>query len=183
MGAKRSGWRRLDRLEGVERGLENFVGMKKLPILVLAFALAAVPGVQALAKKKAPVRQTVEGSIAIPQGGNAAATCVYRAQRTAYTAGGDAVNGIVGYTFEVDPATVNQPFKLEAADGAGMDISFYADLGDASDPTTAPANIPFEETGPGGESGIVPDGYPIAFVCMTEGAEAAFTYTAGKGVK
>ena len=156
--------------------------MKKLPVLALTFALAAIPAADAFAGKKA-AHQMVEGSIAIPQGGNAAATCVYRAQRTAYSAAGDGVNGIVGYTFEVDPKTVNKPFKLEASDGAGMDISFYADLGDPSDPTTAPANIPFEETGPGGESGIVPDGYPIAFVCMTEGTEASFTYMAGKGVK
>ena len=156
--------------------------MKKLPVLALTFALAALPGADALAKK-APARQTVEGSIAVPQGGNAAATCVYRAQRTAYSAQGDSVNGVVGYTFEVDPKTFGKPFKLEVADGAGMDISFYSDLGDVSDPTTAPTNIPYEATGPGGESGVVPEGYPIAFVCMTEGAEAGFTYTAGKGVK
>ncbi len=92
------------------------------------------------------------------------------------------MNEIVGYTFDVDPKTVNKPFKLEV-DGAGMDISFYADLGDITDPATAPANVGFETAGPGGESGVVPEGYPIAFVCMTEGAEAAFTYTAGKGVK
>ena len=93
------------------------------------------------------------------------------------------VNEIVGYTFDVDPKTFNKPFKLEVDGGAGMDISFYADLGDITDPTTAPANVPFATAGPGGESGLVPKGYPIAFVCMTEGAEAAFTYTAGKGVK
>ncbi len=125
----------------------------------------------------------VEGSITVPQGGNAAATCVYRAQRTGYIAAGDQINGVVGYTFEVDPKTVNKPFKLEASAGTGMDISFYMDLGDASDPTTAPANVPFETTGPGGETGIVPEGYPIAFVCMTDGAEGSFTYMAGKGVK
>jgi len=155
--------------------------MKKLPVLALTLALAAVPGAQALAKK-APT-QVVEGSIAIPQGGNAVGACIYRGQRTAYSVAGAAVNGIIGYTFEVDPKTVNKPFKLEAADGSGMDISFYADLGDPSDPTTAPANLPFAEPGPGGESGIVPAGYPIAFVCMTEGTEAGFTYSAGKGVK
>lgn len=157
--------------------------MRKLPIVLLTLALAAVPGTHAFAKKKAPARQVVEGSIAVPQGGNAAATCVYRAQRTAYSAAGDQVNGQIGYTFEVDPKTVNKPFKLEAADGIGMDISFYADLGDPSDPTTAPANIPFETTGPGGETGTVPEGFPIAFVCMTDGTNGGFTYTAGKGVK
>lgn len=160
--------------------------MRKLPIVLLVVALAAVPSVSASAKKKkkkAPVRQTVEGTIALPQGGNAAATCVYRGQRTAYAIAGDGVNGKIGHTFEVDPKTVNQPFKLEAGGGSGMDITFYADLGDVTDPTTAPATVKFETAGPGGESGAVPDGYPIAFVCMTEGANADFTYNAGKGVK
>ena len=154
--------------------------MKKLPVLVLSLVLAATPGVSALAKKKAVV-QTVEGSIALPQPYTAG--CIYRAQRTAYSVAGAQVNEIVGYTFDVDPKTFNKPFKLEVDGGAGMDISFYADLGDITDPTTAPANVPFATAGPGGESGLVPKGYPIAFVCMTEGAEAAFTYTAGKGVK
>jgi hypothetical protein len=64
-----------------------------------------------------------------------------------------------------------------------MDISFYADMGDATDPATAPANYPYENPGPGGESGTVPAGYPIAFVCMTEGQNGTFSYAAGKGVK
>lgn len=157
--------------------------MRKIPVVLLVVALAAVPTVSALAKKKAPARQTVEGSIALPQGGNAAAACVYRAQRTAYVAAGEGVNGIVGHTFEVDPKTANKPFKLEAGGTSGMDISFYADLGDPTDPTTAPSNVPFATTGPGGETGKVPEGYPFAFVCMTEGANADFTYNAGKGVK
>ena len=156
--------------------------MKKLSVVLRTLALAAMPGAYALAKK-APARQTVEGAIAFPQGGNAAATCVYRAQRHAYTALGDQANGVIGYTFEVDPKTANKPFKLETSDGTGLDISFYMDLGDPNDPSAAPANIPFEATGPGGESGTVPAGYPYAFVCMTEGTNASFTYTAGKGVK
>jgi hypothetical protein len=92
---------------------------------------------------------------------------------------GGGPNGIVGYTFEVDPKTVGKPFKLEVADGAGMDISFYADLGDPTDPTTAPANMGFETAGPGGEKGTVPPGFPIVFVCMNEGTNSGFKYTAG----
>ena len=93
------------------------------------------------------------------------------------TAGGP--NGLVGYTFEVDPKTAGKKFKLEVAGGAGMDIQFYTDLGDPTDPTTAPANVGYETPGPGGEEGTVPKGYPIAFVCMNEGANAAFKYIAG----
>ena len=120
----------------------------------------------------------------IPQGGNGAATCVYRAHRTLFIAAGEQVNGIAGYTFEVDPKTVGLPFKLEASDGTGFDISFYATLGAPTDPgfdpTAAPANIAFEKTGLGGEEGTVPEGYPYAFVCMTDGSNGTFTYAAGK---
>src|SRR3712207_3589189 len=155
--------------------------MKKLVAAATTALLLAAPVQSAFAGKKAAAHQHVEGTIAIPQGGNAAATCVYRTQRVLLTAGGP--NGVVGYTFDVDPATVGKKFKLEAGSGVGMDISFYAEMGDATDPATAPANYPYETPGPGGESGTVPAGYPIAFVCMTEGQNGSFSYAAGKGVK
>lgn len=157
--------------------------MKKT-IALFASVLIVLPVAGATAAKPKAKRQTVEGTIALPQPASAAgASCIYRAQRTLFTAGGAQANGAVGYTFEVDKKTVNKPFKLSVSDGAGMDISFYADLGDVTDPTTAPTNVAFETPGVGGEKGKVPPGFPYAFVCMTEGAQAAFTYTAGKGVK
>jgi hypothetical protein len=97
-----------------------------------------------------------------------------------FTTFADQANGAVGYTFEVDPKTAGKPFRLKVSEGAGMDISFYSELGDPTDPTVAPANIPFETPGPGGEKGKVPAGFDYAFVCMTEGQNASFTYTAGK---
>lgn len=154
--------------------------MKKLAAAATIAVLIAAPVQSASAGKKA-THQHVEGTIAIPQGGNAAATCVYRTQRALLTAGGP--NGIVGYTFDVDPGTVGKKFKLEAGSGVGMDITFYAEMGDATDPATAPANYAYENPGPGGESGTVPAGYPLAFVCMTEGQNGTFSYAAGKGVK
>ncbi|MDQ4124085.1 MAG: hypothetical protein M3134_00600 [Actinomycetota bacterium] len=155
--------------------------MKKLVAAATTAILLAAPVQSALAGKQKATHQHVEGTIALPQGGNAAATCVYRTQRTLLSVGGP--NGVVGYTFEVDPGTVGRKFKLEAGTGVGLDISFYADMGDPTDPATAPANYPYENPGPGGESGTVPAGYPIAFVCMTEGQNGSFTYLAGKGVK
>ena len=155
--------------------------MKKLVAAATTALLLAAPVQSAFAGKKAAAHQHVEGTIAVPQGGNAAATCVYRTQRTLLSAGGP--NGVFGYTFDVDPATAGKKFTLEAGSGVGMDISFYADMGDPTDPATAPANYAYENPGPGGESGTVPAGYPIAFVCMTEGANGTFTYAAGKGVK
>jgi hypothetical protein len=156
--------------------------MRKLIALSLAvLALAgAVSGSAIAAKKKKPVVQHVEGTVLIPQGGNAAATCVYRAQRALYIAMGEQVNGIFGYTFKVDPKTVGQPFTLEASAGAGFDISFYGELG--SDPTAdAPANIAYETPGPGGEKGSIPPGLPNGMVCLSEGANASFTYMTGGG--
>lgn len=155
--------------------------MKKLIALATTALIVAAPVQSALAGKAKPTVQHVEGTIAVPQGGNAAATCVYRAQRTLFSLNG--TNGVFGHTFEVDPKTVGKPFTLEAGAGTGMDISFYADLGDVTDPTTAPANVAYEVPGPGGEKGTVPAGYPIAFVCMTEGTNGSFMYMAGKGVK
>lgn len=152
--------------------------MKKLIALATTALIVAVPVQSALAGKKAPVHQMVEGTIAVPQGGNAAATCVYRTQRTLFSLTGQ--NEVFGYTFDVDPKTVGKPFTLEAGAGTGMDISFYADMGDVTDPSTAPANVAYENPGPGGETGTVPAGYPIAFVCMTEGANGTFSYMAGK---
>jgi len=132
-------------------------------------------------KKKPAAHQHVEGTIALPQGGNAAAPCVYRSQRALYIAFGEAANGIFGYTFEVDQKTGGLPFEIEVTGPTGIegvDISFYGELG--SDPTAdAPANVGFETPGPGGEKGDVPPGYPNAFVCLTEGGNGTFTYMAG----
>ena len=145
--------------------------------LVAVVALPAFAGSATAAKKKSkPV--VVEGSVLLPQGGGPVGACVYRTQRSLMATLG-APNGVFGYTFDVDPKTAGTKFKLDVSDGAGMDIAFYTDLGDPSDPTTAPANTGYETAGPGGEKGTVPPGYPIAFVCMTEGVDASFKYTAG----
>lgn len=144
-------------------------------LLLLGGALA--PASAGKKKKKKSKPQIVEGSIAIPQPGASLGPCIYRTQRAWASGGGP--NGLVGWTFEVDPKTVGKKFKLEVADGAGMDLSFYAELGDPTDPTTAPANQGYETPGPGGEKGTVPPGLPIVFVCMNEGANASFKYTAG----
>jgi hypothetical protein len=155
--------------------------MKKLMVLALV-ALLALPvfaGTATAGKKKVkPV--VVEGSVMLPQPYAADGTCFYRGQRAWMSiSGGAAPNGIFGYTFDVDPKTVGKKFTLDVSDGAGMDIVFYTEFGDATDPTVAPANTGYETPGVGGEKGTVPAGYPIAFVCMTEGQNATFTYTAG----
>lgn len=142
-------------------------------LMLLGGALIA-PASAGKKKKKKPKPQVVEGSILVPQPGGGAGPCVYRTQRTLMIYGGP--NEILGYTFDVDPKTVGRPFKLEVSDGAGMDIQFYSELGDATDPTTAPTNHGYETPGPGGEKGTVPPDMPFAFVCMNEGADATFKY-------
>jgi hypothetical protein len=101
------------------------------------------------------------------------------------------VNGIVGFEFDVDPATIGKPFVLEVTGGQGdvdLDITYYTEFGtteQALDRTHAPTNHSFEAREAGGESGVIPKGveWTKAIVCMHTGAEATFTYTAGKGVK
>lgn len=155
---------------------------RSIAVLITALLVAGVlSGVASAGKKKKPsAHQHVEGSILVPQGGNAAG-CVYRTNRAAYIAFGEAVNGLFGYTIEVDPKTAGLPFKIEVSGPTGIegvDLSFYGDLG--TDPRAdAPANIGYETPGPGGEAGTVPAGFPYAMVCLTEGANASFSYMAG----
>ena len=152
-------------------------------------ALSLVGGASAAA----PKQQTVDGSIAMmaPWAGTTLETCYSGGHRRLMVLSGEAapLNGVVGYSFDVDPATENKPFVLEVTGGqAGvdLDITFYTDFGtveQATDTAYAPANVGFESREPGGEAGTVPKGMKKVIVCMHTGAEATFTYTAGKGVK
>lgn len=160
--------------------------MRKLLALSVATVLISgvMPALASAAKKKPkPVTQHVEGTIALPQPGGALGNCNYRPQRSAMGASSEAFpNGVVGFTFHVEPKTAGQPFTLEVEGGQGdvdLDIVFYTDYGDPTDPTTAPANTGYETVGAGGEEGIVPAGYPLAFVCMAIGGNASFMYMTG----
>jgi hypothetical protein len=165
--------------------------VKKL-ISLGAAALMAVsffPGTTSAA----PKQQVVEGSITMmaPFYGDTFATCYSGLHRRASVLSGGAANGVVGFEFDVDPATIGKPFVLEVNGGqAGvdLDITFYTEFGttdQALDRTHSPPNYSFEQRGAGGESGVIPKGldWTKAIVCMHTGADATFTYTAGKGVK
>ena len=159
--------------------------MRKLIALSVAALLVAglFAGVATAGKKKKPVVQHVEGEIVVPQPGGALANCNYRPQRTALgLSGGAFPNGVLGYTFDVDPKTAGQPFELKVTGGTGdvdLDIVFYSDMGDPTDPQTAPLNQGYETVGPGGEKGTIPAGFPLAFVCMAIGGNATFEYMTG----
>ncbi len=165
--------------------------MKKVIALGLA-ALVAGSLVPASATAGKPKQQKVEGKIAMmaPYAGSGLATCYAGLHRRIAILSQEQVNGVVGYHFDVEPATIGKPFVLEVTGGQGgvdLDITFYTEFGtpeQATDPSYAPPNYSFEERAAGGESGIIPKGdWTKAIVCMHTGAGASFTYTAGKGVK
>lgn len=154
--------------------------MKKLLAASVAALLlgGAVPATAGKAKK---VKQTEEGSIAVAVQYAGDGSCFFGLHRRLNLVAQRQAQGIVGYDFDVDPKTAGGKFKIVPSDEkADLDISFYQSIGDPEDPAGAPANVPFETREPGGESGQVPPGYPIAIVCMVTGENVDFTYTAIK---
>jgi hypothetical protein len=171
--------------------------MKKIVTLGLAGLLAGslIPGSATAAK---PKQQQVSGSIALPAPFTDDTGCFAGLQRRVAILTQEQVNGVVGYNFDVDPATLGKPFLLEVTGGQGdvdVDITYYYEFGTVDDVTGDPQNAgspvsySFASREPGGESGIVPKGdYTKAIVCVYggqqgAGAAATFDYTAGKGVK
>ena len=164
--------------------------MKKLLTISLAGVLAAsllVPSAHAGGKK-----QTVEGMIALPAPYTDDTGCFAGLHRRGAILSQENNNGVIGWHFDVDPATANKKFVLEAA-GQGyvdLDILFYQKFGTPEDVVNdpggagAPASLGFQTRAAGGEKGKVPKGYPKAIICMYGGAQGAglgatFTYTAG----
>jgi hypothetical protein len=155
---------------------------------LLAGALAA-PAVAGKGKK-----QKVEGTILAPA--RHPDGC-YTGLSRHYWSLTEHEGGVVGFTFDVDKATWNKPFKLEATGGAGivdLDLTYY--LGDfhsrdefLADPAPAPpATAEFQTHEGPGEKGKVPKHSIKAVICIyasENGASAAvpFTYEAGAGVK
>ena len=97
------------------------------------------------------------------------------------------INGIVGFHFDVDPATWGKKFRLTPdTAGVDLDITFYSEFGtmeQAAEPSFAPANLGFEARNDKGEAGKIPADMTKAIVCMKTGQDADFTYTGGAGVK
>jgi hypothetical protein len=158
--------------------------MKKLIALAVTGLLAVAPA-SALAAKKG-VRQEMQGDVVAPTPYPADSTCFSRLARTTNLASSGAVNGPVGFTFDVDPKTAGKKFQLHVTGGAAdtdLDLVYYADLGSLEDPNAAPAFMAYETREAGGEKGLVPAGMTKAVVCMAYGSQASFHYMAGKGIK
>ena len=165
--------------------------MKKIISLVAASLVVAalVPGVATAGGKGA--KQEVTGHIAL-QAPPADATdnpngCYSGVHRRIAVASQMNVNGVVGFHFELDPATWNKKFRLTpVTPDVDIDITFYSDFGtteQAAEPSFVPMTVGFEERDTEGEFGIVPKDMTLAIVCMKVGNNADFTYTAGAGVK
>ncbi|MGH2756576.1 MAG: hypothetical protein ACRDI3_02175 [Actinomycetota bacterium] len=143
----------------------------------------------------APKQQKFEGSILLPA--RHPDGCYTGLQRhwTSITEG--AINGVLGYTFEVEKGTWNKPFKLTATDGVGtidLDVVYYygefatRDEFIADPAPAAPGSIGFEDHTSPDEAGKVPNGAIMAIICLYASEAGAagnvsFSYAAGKGVK
>lgn len=176
--------------------------MKKLIILLLvgSLVMALMPGSAVAQKKKKkrkppPPPQEVEGSIALPA--RHPDGCYAGLSRHAWSLFGEASNGALGYTFDIEKHTWKRNFVLEPTDSIGtadLDIVFY--MGDfatreewANDPLpAAPASSTYESRDGPGESGQVPEQAVKAIVCVYASEAGAaggvsFEYKAGHGVK
>ncbi len=165
--------------------------MKKLLTLVVAaVAVASLLPTACAAGKK----QVEEGILPAPAPYTDDTGCYAGLHRRfAIVTQGASKQGPIGYHFDVDPATWNKNFVLEATGGQGtvdMDIYFYEKFGTpedvAGDPLNAgsPFTVSYNTREEGGEFGKVPPNMTKVIVCMMAGgADATFTYTAGKGVK
>jgi hypothetical protein len=164
--------------------------MKKIVSLALAAGvIAALPGAAVAGKKAA--HQHVQGNIAMQAPPSDATDnpngCYSGVHRRLSVLTSGAANGIVGFDFDVDPATWNKKFKLTPdTAGVDIDITFYAEFGtqeQAAEPSFAPANFSYETRNEAGEKGKIPAKMTKAIVCMKAGQNADFTYTGGAGVK
>ena len=170
--------------------------MKKI-IAALATGLLAASMVAGSASA-APKQQSVEGTIALPAPFTDDTGCFSGVHRRLNAVFSGAHNGVVGYSFPVDKATWNKPFKLDAS-GQGpyvdMDITFYLgplttadDVVAAGGDPAAPPSVGVATRQAGGETGTVPKGAIDAIICMYGGqlgigVAGDFDYLAGKGVK
>ena len=165
--------------------------LRKMLVLGAAAALIASLAVQpASAGKK---QQVVEGTILLPAPYTDDTGCYAGIHRRGAILSQGNNNGVVGWHFDVDPATVGKKFVLDVA-GQGpfvdVDITFYMKFGTAEDvagdPLNAgsPATYEYHTRTAGGEKGKVPKGFPQAIICMYGGGQGSgvlgdFTYTAG----
>ena len=155
--------------------------MKRLvTILAIAAALAATLAPAAQAYQGSPDEQTVQGSILFPTRFTDGTSGWPGAVRKFYEVTGSAGNGIIGWVFQVDPATMGGYFTLSIdsqgpTNDADLDVAFYQDLGNALD---SPISLNGYATHGAVETGFVPPQSTYGIIYMATGENVAFTYDA-----
>ena len=133
-------------------------------IAALVLASMAIGGTPAQAAS-----QSVTGTVLLASNGGGVA-------RREWNASGGAVNGVNGYVFAVDPATVGTAFTLGlAATNAGVgapSIAFYTDMTNGITCSTYDGNP--------GAAGVVCGDHAIVY--LNAGANTTFTYQSGLAV-
>ena len=165
--------------------------MKKIVTLVaLGLVVSTVLSGAAVAGKKKGVRQDLAGHIAMQAPPSDATSdpngCYSGVHRRLAIVTQEQVNGVVGFHFDVDPATWNKKFVLTPASAVDIDITFYSEFGtvdQATDTGYAPYNVAFDNRDNEGESGVIPADVTKAIVCMKTGQNADLSYSGGAGVK
>lgn len=156
------------------------MSVRTRPLVAAAAALAVVVPVAVSAAVSAaetpapgPVVQQVSGSVAVPNPTKAAQN-VTRHNRSAGLLGPE-TNGVVGWFFDVDPATWGGSFVLTTATaGADYDVLFYSDPGTLNAAPAATAEFVGSEGD--GEAGLVPAGTTHALVYPAGAPNADFSY-------
>lgn len=141
--------------------------------IAVSTALILVGGIVAPVSAGKAEKQVVEGTILAPA--RHPNGCYTGLSRHLWSLFGDASNGGLGWTFDVEKSTWKGNFKLEPTGGVGtvdLDMTFY--LGEfattqewANDPAPPPpATVGFDNHDEPGEAGEVPEGAVKAIVCV-----------------
>ncbi len=144
--------------------------LRTAALLMTALLLLGLPAAYA-----APIQEET-GSILVPirAGTDPTYSSWPGGHRRAYIAA-SVVNGVTGYTFEVEKATWDRRFTLEVTDLTGSpdaDITFYSDL------TTPMSTGGLQTRRVGGETDFVPPGTTHAIVTLFSGASAQIVFRA-----
>src|SRR5688572_8972161 len=101
--------------------------MRKIVSLAVVgvLALSALGAPATAAKKKKKVKQSVDGSVAVPTVHQDTTKCYAGIHRRIETASSGNGQGVTGYHFDIDKKTWNKPFALKTTSETPADIDIY----------------------------------------------------------
>jgi plastocyanin len=157
-----------------------------LAALVLSLAALGIPAAQAY--QGSEEMQFVSGSIEFPTrfadtaSGDTSAGWPGLVRRW-YDATGSDGNGLIGYVFPIDPATIGGSFTLtltgqSAANNADLDIYLYNEIGDTAGSVTPVTTAEYATHSGTGETGFVAPDSRYGVVFMANGLHVTFDYVA-----